>query len=104
MAPASRRISASFRPSLSRGGCVRQLGFASNLPFLYASGMRTTLDIPEETLEEARRAANLRTKRETVVAGLEELIRKARREELRALPGRIRIDVDIARSRDRRRS
>jgi Arc/MetJ family transcription regulator len=66
--------------------------------------MRTTLDIPEETLEEARRAANLRTKRETVVAGLEELIRKARREELRALPGRIRIDVDIARSRDRRRS
>jgi Arc/MetJ family transcription regulator len=66
--------------------------------------MRTTLDIPEKTLEEARRAANLRTKRETVVAGLEELIRKARRDELRALPGRIRINVDIVRSRDRRRS
>jgi hypothetical protein len=30
--------------------------------------MRTTLDIPEKTLESARRAANLRTKRETVIA------------------------------------
>jgi Arc/MetJ family transcription regulator len=65
--------------------------------------MRTTLDIPESTLEEARRAANLRTKRETVIAGLEELIRKGRREALRGLAGRVRLEVDIARSRDRRR-
>jgi Arc/MetJ family transcription regulator len=66
--------------------------------------MRTTLDIPEETLEKARRAANLRTKRETVIAGLEELIRKSKREELRGLAGRVRLDVDLARSRDRRRA
>lgn len=69
----------------------------------YASGMRTTLDLPVETLEKARRAANLRTKRETVIAGLEELIRKSKREELRGLAGRVRLDVDLARSRDRRR-
>jgi Bacterial antitoxin of type II TA system, VapB len=66
--------------------------------------MRTTLDIPSEKLEAARRAANLRTKRETVIAGLEELIRKAKREELRELPGRIRLHVDISRSRERRRA
>jgi Arc/MetJ family transcription regulator len=66
--------------------------------------MRTTLDIPEETLEEARRAANLRTKRETVIAGLEELIRKSRREELRGLAGKVRLDVDVTRSRERRRA
>ncbi len=66
--------------------------------------MRTTLDLPEETLEKARRAANLRTKRETVIAGLEELIRKSKREELRGLAGRIRLDVDVPRSRDRRRA
>lgn len=66
--------------------------------------MRTTLDIPESTLEEARRAANLRTKRETVIAGLEELIRKSKREELRGLAGRVRLDIDIARSRERRRA
>ena len=65
--------------------------------------MRTTLDLPAETLEKARRAANLRTKRETVIAGLEELIRKSKREELRGLAGRVRLDVDLARSRDRRR-
>ncbi len=65
--------------------------------------MRTTLDLPAETLEKARRAANLRTKRETVIAGLEELIRKSKREELRGLAGRVRLDVDLTRSRDRRR-
>jgi hypothetical protein len=66
--------------------------------------MRTTLDLPEETLERARRAANLRTKRETVIAGLEELIRKSKREELRGLVGKIRLDVDVSRSRERRRA
>ncbi len=66
--------------------------------------MRTTLDLPEDTLEKARRAANLRTKRETVIAGLEELIRKSKREELRGLAGRIRLDVDVPRSRDRHRA
>jgi Bacterial antitoxin of type II TA system, VapB len=66
--------------------------------------MRTTLDIPEKTLEEARRAANLRTKRETVIAGLEELIRKSKREDLRGLAGKIRMDIDISRSRERRRA
>jgi len=66
--------------------------------------MRTTLDLPEETLEKARRAANLRTKRETVIAGLEELIRKSKREEFRGLAGRIRLNVDLSRSRERRRA
>ena len=66
--------------------------------------MRTTLDLPEETLEKARQAANLRTKRETVIAGLEELIRKSKREELRGLAGRVRLTVDVSRSRNRRRA
>ena len=64
--------------------------------------MRTTLDLPEGILEEARRAANLRTKRETVIAGLEELFRKSKREGLRGLAGQIRLDVDVPGSRERR--
>jgi Arc/MetJ family transcription regulator len=64
--------------------------------------MRTTLDIPEEILEEARRACGHRTKRETVISGLEELIKKAKREELRRLAGRMNLRVDLARSRRRR--
>lgn len=71
---------------------------------MYALCMRTTLDLPEEMLENARRAARLRTKTETVIAGLEELIRKSKREELRGLAGRTRLKVDVARSRDRRRA
>jgi Arc/MetJ family transcription regulator len=66
--------------------------------------MRTTLDLPEDTLEEARRVSGLRTKRETVIAGLEELIRKSKREELRGLAGKIRMNIDLTRSRERRRA
>jgi hypothetical protein len=64
--------------------------------------MRTTVDIPSDLLEAARRAADSRTKRETVIAGLEELIKRAEREELRQLAGRIRLRVDVPRSRRRR--
>jgi Arc/MetJ family transcription regulator len=65
--------------------------------------MRTTLDIPEELLEEAVRATHARTRREAVIAGLEELIAKARREELRGLAGKVDLKVDPARSRKSRR-
>ncbi len=63
--------------------------------------MRTTLDLPADLLEEARRAANLPTKREAVIAGLEELIRKAHREALRAMAGKIDLQIDLAKSRKR---
>ena len=63
--------------------------------------MRTTLEIPEKLLEEARKAAQLSTKRETVVAGLNELLRKAKREDLRRLAGRVNLKVDLRKSRQR---
>jgi Arc/MetJ family transcription regulator len=72
------------------------------MPIMYALCMRTTLDIPTDLLEAARRAMDLATKRETVIAGLEELIRKAEREQLRGLAGGMRLRVDLARSRRRR--
>jgi hypothetical protein len=65
--------------------------------------MRTTVDLPEELLEEARRRWNFRTKQETLTAGLEELIRKAHREQLRGLAGRVDLDVDLDRARGKRR-
>ena len=66
--------------------------------------MRTTLDIPDELLEEARRVSQARSKRATVLAGLEELIKKGRREELRHLAGKVELRVDFGRSRKRRPS
>jgi len=64
--------------------------------------MRTTIDLPEDLLEEARRASRLKSMRETVIAGLEELVRKCHREELRRMAGGIDIDVDIPRARKRK--
>ena len=61
--------------------------------------MRTTIDIPDDLMERALRAASLHSKKDAVVAGLQELVRKAEREELRRMAGRIDLDVDLRRSR-----
>ncbi len=63
--------------------------------------MRTTVDLPKELLEEARRATGSKTMRETIVHGLEELVKRDKRERLRALAGKIHLDLDLSRSRKR---
>jgi Arc/MetJ family transcription regulator len=63
--------------------------------------MRTTLDLPEELVEAARRALGFKSKTDTVVLALRELVRRRRLDELKALMGRVRLDVDTARSRRR---
>ena len=63
--------------------------------------MRTTVDLPEDLLEEVRRASGSKTKRETIVRALEELVKKDKRERLRALAGKIHLDLDLSRSRKR---
>jgi hypothetical protein len=66
--------------------------------------MRTTVDLPEGLLEEARRITDSKTMRETILRGLEELVKKDKRERLRQLAGKIQIDFDpsISRSRGRK--
>jgi Arc/MetJ family transcription regulator len=63
--------------------------------------MRTTLDIPETLLEEARHALGFKSKTDTVVLALQELVRKRRIEELKSLLGSVRLDIDIPKSRRR---
>ena len=63
--------------------------------------MRTTLDLPEDLLDEARAALGFKSKTDTIVLALRELVRRQRLEQLKALMGRVRLDVDIARSRRR---
>ena len=65
--------------------------------------MRTTLDIPGELIEEARRLLGFKSKTETVVVSLRELIRRRRIGELKTLLGKVRLDVDIRASRRRPR-
>jgi Arc/MetJ family transcription regulator len=66
--------------------------------------MRTTLDLPEELLEEARTALGFKSKTDTIVLALRELVRRQRLEELKALMGRVRLDVDTDTSRRRPKS
>lgn len=63
--------------------------------------MRTTLDLPEGLIDEARVALGLSSKTETIVYALREVIRRRHLEELKAMFGTIKIDIDIARSRRR---
>ncbi len=65
--------------------------------------MRTTLDIPEELIGEARRLLGFKSKTDTVVLSLQELIRRRRLEELKNLLGSVRLELDVPASRRRRR-
>ena len=58
--------------------------------------MRTTLDLPEPLIEEARRLLGFKSKTDTVVLSLREMVRRKRIEELKDLLGTVRLDVDIA--------
>ncbi|MEO6212980.1 MAG: type II toxin-antitoxin system VapB family antitoxin [Vicinamibacterales bacterium] len=66
--------------------------------------MRTTLDLPEALVESARKALGFKSKTDTIVVALRELVRRHRVEELKALLGRVELDVDVPRSRRRPRT
>jgi Arc/MetJ family transcription regulator len=63
--------------------------------------MRTTLDLPDGLIDEARHALGLTSKTETVVYALREAVRRKRLEELKGMFGKVNIDIDIGRSRRR---
>jgi hypothetical protein len=63
--------------------------------------MRTTLDIPENLIEEARHLLGFKSKTDTVVLSLQELIRRRRIEELKSLMGAVKLEIDLPRSRRR---
>jgi hypothetical protein len=65
--------------------------------------MRTTLDLPSELVDEARSVLGFKSKTDTIVLALRELVRRSRIDELKDLLGRVELDVDVARSRRRPR-
>jgi Arc/MetJ family transcription regulator len=66
--------------------------------------MRTTLDLPESLIDEARAALGFKSKTDTVVLALKELIRRRRLDDLKELLGRVELNIDIPASRRRPRS
>jgi Arc/MetJ family transcription regulator len=65
--------------------------------------MRTTLDIPESLIEEARRILGFKSKTDTVVLSLRELVRRRRIEELKEIMGEVDLEIDLPASRRRPR-
>jgi hypothetical protein len=66
--------------------------------------MRTTLDLPMDLLEEARESLGFKSKTDTIILALRELVRRKRVDELKSLLGRVELDVDVPRSRRRPRT
>jgi hypothetical protein len=66
--------------------------------------MRTTLDIPEPLLEEARMLLGTESKTDTVVLSLQEVVRRKRVDELKAMMGHVKLEIDLPKSRRRTRS
>jgi hypothetical protein len=70
----------------------------------YAFLVRTTLDIPEPLLEEARLLLGVESKTDAVVLSLQEVVRRKRIDELKAMMGHVKLEIDLPKSRRRPRS
>jgi Arc/MetJ family transcription regulator len=65
--------------------------------------MRTTLDIPEDLIDEARKLLGIKSKTDTIVVSLRELIRRKRIGELKERMGTVSLEIDLPKSRRRAR-
>ncbi len=63
--------------------------------------MRTTLDLPADLLNEAQQLLGFKSKTDTIILSLTELVRRRRIEELKGLAGRVDLGLDLNRSRRR---
>ena len=63
--------------------------------------MRTTLDLPENLLNEAMKLTHTDTKTAVIVKALEELVRKSKITDLKKYKGNIDLDIDLHEIRDR---
>ena len=57
--------------------------------------MRTTLDLPEDLIDEAMKASQINTKTKVIITALEELIRKSNISGLKKYKGKVDLDIDM---------
>lgn len=65
--------------------------------------MRTTLDIPAPLLEEVQTLLGVESKTDAVVLSLQEVVRRKRIDELKAMMGHVKLEIDLPKSRRRPR-
>jgi len=84
-----------------KGHFFGQSSFATHTLATVRNLVKVKKDLPLELLDEARVALGFKSKTDTVVLALRELVRRRRLDELKALMGRVELDVDVARNRRR---
>jgi len=63
--------------------------------------MRTTLDLPEDLLNEAMETTHTKTKTAVIIKALEDLLRKSKISNLKNYQGKIELNIDLNEIRDR---
>lgn len=66
--------------------------------------MRTSLILPEELIDEARRTLGFTSKTDTVVHALREVVRRGRTEDLKGMLGKVKFEFDPTELRKRARA
>jgi Arc/MetJ family transcription regulator len=69
--------------------------------YLKEAIMRTTLDLPENLINEAMKITHTGTKTAVIVKALEELVRKSKITGLKKFKGKIDLDINLNEIRDR---
>lgn len=70
----------------------------------YCFYMRTTLDLPDELVDEARDVLGFKSKTDTVVYALKEVVRRGHVQGLKALFGKVHVELDLNKSRGRKKT
>ncbi len=78
-----------------------RLNLDTYMHMIYHFRMRTTLDLPEDVIEAARAALGFKSKTDTVVYALKEVIRKRHVQGLTSLFGKVHIELDLEKVRGR---
>ncbi len=63
--------------------------------------MRTTLDLPQDLIEEAMKVSRIKTKTALIVQALEEFIRQNKIAKIKQYKGKVDLDIDLDRLRNR---
>lgn len=63
--------------------------------------MRTTLDLPENLLQEAMKVSHAETKTAVIILALKELIKKSTIADLKKYKGKVNLDLNIDELRNR---
>lgn len=63
--------------------------------------MRTTIDLPEQLIDEAIKLSHQKTKTAVIIAALEDFIRKKRIEGLKKFKGQVPIEINLDTLRNR---